>query len=159
MKNCFIILILFSFFGAYSQNRNSVWVFGDSAGIDFSNVANPVPITSGMDGRGSCVSISDILGNLQFYGFTNATTDWSTLIMTHQNTPMLNGDSINGAAWYNELQIVPFTNDTNKYYLFSYGSDVPNNEGLYYSIVDMNQNGGLGAVTRSIRSLQSIALS
>lgn len=50
-----------------SQNRNSIWCFGDSAGIDFRNVSMPVPITTGFDTRGTCASVSDSLGNLLFY--------------------------------------------------------------------------------------------
>ena len=145
MKRFLWMLLLFPIL-CFAQNRNSVWVFGDSAGIDFSNLSNPVPIMSGMDGRGSCASISDYTGNLLFYAFTNATTDWSTLVMTNQNLLMPNGDSIVGAAWYNELQIVPFSTLSNKYFLFSRGADVPNNEGLFYSIVDMSLNGGHGVV-------------
>ena len=128
----------------FSQDRNSVWVFGDSAGIDFSNLSNPIPFSSGMDGRGSCASIADTNGHLQCYAFTNGTSDWSTLVMNNQHLQMLNGHSITGLAWYNELVIIP--RDSNKYFLFSYGSDTPNNDGLYYSLIDMNSNGGLGSV-------------
>ena len=145
-----ILFFLFIPYLCFSQNRNSVWVFGDSAGIDFSNLSNPIPFSSGMDGRGSCASIADTNGALLFSAFTNATSDWSTLVKTSIHSNMLNGDLITGAAWYNELVIVP--RDSNKYFLVSYGSDVPNNEGLYYSIVEMNLNSGLGAVT--IKNIQ-----
>ena len=147
MKRVLIIILCFASFACYAQNRNSVWVFGDSAGIDFTILSNPIPISSGMDGRGSCVSISDSIGNLIFYSYTQANTgDWSTLIHSNLNTLIQNGDSITGAAWYNELTIIPWTKDSNKYFLFSCGLDAPNNEGLYYSIVDMNLNNGLGSV-------------
>jgi hypothetical protein len=59
---------------------------------------------------------------------------------------MPNGDSITGAAWYHELQIIPFSTDTSKYFLFSYGSDNPNNQGLYYSIIDMSLANGNGSI-------------
>jgi len=66
MKYCLFIIIIFTSTIVKSQDRNSVWCFGDSAGIDFgSGVA--VPIASGMDGRGSCASIADENGNLLFY--------------------------------------------------------------------------------------------
>ena len=43
-----------------------------------------------------------------------------------------------------ELAIIPDPGDTNKYYLFSIG--VTSIFGLYYSVIDMSQNNGLGAV-------------
>ncbi len=55
IKYLLLFILLPSF--CISQNRNSIWVFGDSAGIDFTVPTNPIPITSGMDGRGSCASI------------------------------------------------------------------------------------------------------
>jgi hypothetical protein len=55
-----------------AQNRNSIWVFGDSSLVDFGNAGSPVTGVSGMDGRGSCVSISDTSGSLLFYAFTRA---------------------------------------------------------------------------------------
>ena len=148
MKRVLILLLCISYFNCYAQNRNSVWIFGDSAGIDFSNLLNPIPISSGMDGRGSCTSISDSVGNLIFYSYTRANTShWSTLVHNSLNNQIQNGDSITGSAWYNELAIIPQSQNLNRYFLFSCGLSAPNNEGLYYSIVDMNLNSGLGAVT------------
>ena len=66
MKNIFLLLFFIAA-NAVAQNQNSVWIFGDSAGIDFSNLNNPVPVFSGMDERGSCASIADTSGNLLFY--------------------------------------------------------------------------------------------
>ena len=43
---------------ANAQKQGSVWCFGDSTGIDFGS-GLPVTFQSGMDSRGSCVSISD----------------------------------------------------------------------------------------------------
>ncbi|MBK7968366.1 MAG: hypothetical protein IPK08_05225 [Bacteroidetes bacterium] len=69
MRLLIILLIIITAHVSVAQNRNSVWVFGDSAGIDFgSGVA--LPIVSAMDGRGSCASISDANGNLLFYAAT-----------------------------------------------------------------------------------------
>lgn len=68
------ILLFVLMLSQYSdaQNRNSVWVFGDSSLVDFGNAGSPVTGVSGMDGRGSCVSISDTSGSLLFYAFTRA---------------------------------------------------------------------------------------
>jgi len=66
----FLIFILLVTDALKAQNKNSIWCFGDSAGINFSNINNPVPFTSSVEGRGSCVSIADNNGNLLFYSNT-----------------------------------------------------------------------------------------
>jgi hypothetical protein len=156
MKQLFIVLILLTTHVSVAQNRNSVWVFGDSAGIDFgSGVA--LPIVSAMDGRGSCASISDINGELLFYAATmrpySNFSPFSTFVFDMNNVVMQNGDSIVGRAWYQELVIIPSPANDSTYYLFSIS--VTENYGLVYSIIDMRLNGGLGAVTQKNIQLQS----
>src|SRR5688572_2342783 len=146
MKHFVLWLILISV-SAFAQNRNSVWCFGDSAGIDFSNISNPIPIASSLDTRGSCASISDSLGHLLFYSNTRAAmVGNTTLVWNSSNQIMQNGDNIVGRGWFRELVIIPDPADNGLYYLFSIG--VTSIFGLYYSIIDMNQNGGLGAVVQ-----------
>ncbi len=148
------ILPLFLFFLPFcstAQNRNANWCFGDSAGINFSNLSSPVPITSSINARGSSVSISDSTGNLLFYSSTFymylylQAIHQLTVIYNSTGQVMDNGDTIVGEGWYQELAIIPFPNSSNLYYLFSTGSGVAQ-IGLYYSIVDLSQNGGLGKV-------------
>ena len=108
MKKIILILLVQFNLPCIAQNQNSVWIFGDSAGIDFSNLSNPQPISSVMRGRGSSASIADSTGQLLFYTRTIANTnDTSTHVYNWQNQLMNNGDQIVGEAWYNELVIVP----------------------------------------------------
>jgi hypothetical protein len=145
MKKIFFILIIFSVSLCHAQNRNTVWIFGDSAGIDFSSLNNPVPIFSGMDARSSCANISDSIGNLLFYCFTTIqATDSATFIYNSTNNLMANGSPLVGLGLYNGLVIVPFVYNQNLYFVFHVGAYSVN--GLYYSVVDMSLNGGLGAV-------------
>lgn len=153
---------LFSFFifllsqAIHSQNMNSCWVFGDSAGIDFSNLSNPVSFSSGMDGRGSCVSISDSAGGLLFYSFTRAGNwNYSAQVFNNLNQLMQNGDSLIGEGWYHEEIIVPKPGNNNLFYIFHIGEVIPNTQGFYYSIIDMNANGGLGAVIQKNTQLNN----
>jgi Secretion system C-terminal sorting domain len=151
-----IIFFCINAFGVVAQNRNSVWVFGDSSGIDFgSGVA--LPIVSAMDGRGSCASISDINGELLFYAATmrpySNFSPFSTFVFDQNNAVMQNGDSIVGRAWYQELVIIPSPANDSTYYLFSIS--VTDNYGLVYSIIDMRLNGGQGAVTQKNIQLQN----
>src|SRR5205814_544967 len=132
------------------QNQNSIWCFGDSAGIDFTNWNNPTPIATGFDTRGSCVSICDPSGMLLFYADTRATIGhFSCLVYDRLDNLMMNGDSLHGEAWYNELLIIPVPDSNSIYYLISVGVSAGGNFlGLYYSTIDMNLNGGLGAVVQ-----------
>ena len=141
-------------FFCFSQNRNSVWCFGDSALIDFSDTSNIIVGSCGLDTRGSCVSIANENGKLLFYAETRATISGNTTLVfdtTHQ--VMQNGNNIVGRGWYQELVIVPNAANDSTYYLFSIG--VTSIYGLYYSIIDMRLNNGLGAVTVKNVQLQS----
>jgi hypothetical protein len=66
---------------------------------------------------------------------------------------MQNGNNIVGRGWYQELVIVPNPANDSTYYLFSIG--VTTIYGLYYSIIDMRLNNGLGAITVKNVQLQS----
>jgi len=141
-------------FFSYAQNRNSVWCFGDSALIDFSDTSNIIVGSCGLDTRGSCASIANENGKLLFYAETRATISGNTTLVfdtTHQVMP--NGNNIVGRGWYQELVIVPNPANDSTYYLFSIG--VTSIYGLYYSIIDMRLNNGLGAVTVKNVQLQS----
>lgn len=147
------LFIISSF--SYAQLRNTNWCFGDSAGINF-NSGSPIPFTTGMDGRGSCVSISDSLGQLLFFSYTRAGMAGNTGQVKNKNGDLMqNGDSIIGEAWYQEMTTINYPNHHNLYYLFSIGITGSSQFGLYYSIIDMNQNSGLGAVVQKNIQLQS----
>lgn len=142
----------------FAQGRNSVWCFGDSAGIDFINVGNPLPIHSASKSRGSCTSICDSAGSLLFYAAYNTQVLWGGSLAngevynrTHQL--MQNGDLIYYQSWYQEAMIIPFPDDSLKYYLFSVG--VTSNFGFYFSVVDMGLDNGKGAVTIKNVQLQN----
>jgi len=141
----FIIFYILLNNSAIAQLQNSFWCFGDSAGINFSDTSNLISLTSALDTRGSCASIADSNGQLLFYAGTLGSYSGNhTFVFNINNQIMDGGDSIVGQAWYNELVIIPFPGSNNLYYLFSAG--VTDLLGLYYSIIDMNENQGLGRV-------------
>ena len=155
------LFIFFLWLGActptFAQNRNSIWVFGDSSMVDFGNAGSPVTGVSGMDGRGSCVSIADTAGNLLFYAFTRATIPGNSgLIYNKQHQLMVNGDDILGQGWYNEMVVLPSPDNSDQYYLFSIGVTFSSDYGLFYSVIDMSLDGGLGAVTQKNIMLDSV---
>ena len=144
---CLIVLQLMCI-PVQSQKSNYIWCFGDSAGIDFNNLSNPVPINSVVRSRGSCVSFADSTGNLICYSATspiqNFSDSFTVQVYNKFHQIIQNGDSIVGSGWYYELVLLPWPGTNNLFYLFSIG--VTDNYGLYYSVIDMNQNGGSGAV-------------
>jgi len=135
---------------AFSQYGN-VWVFGDSSGINF-NTSPPTNFISSVKSRGTSASYCDTNGHLLFYTsydptpiLTGQSPDRNGNIYNINGSIMQNGDSIIMEAWYQEALIISTIFDSSKFYIFSVGVGL--HPGLYYSIVDVTQNGGLGAVT------------
>ncbi len=140
----FIFLIAkFSFAQNPDIRRTYHWYFGFGAGIDFTN-GSPNAVTNGpLNAREGSAAISDTCGNLLFY--TNGDTVWNSI---HQ--VMLNGTGLLGGTTTSSTQsslIVPQPQTDSIYYIFTtdewenYGTN-----GLRYSVVNMNLNGGLGDV-------------
>ena len=153
------LIIAFSIIacGVNAQKRGNVWCFGDSAGIDFSNLGLPQVFSSSLDTRGSCASIADTSGQLLFYAETNGNlSSNSTQVYSSIGQKMQNGDSILGQLWYHELLILPFPGNDSLYYLFSIG--VSSVYGLKYCVIDMKANGGLGEVIQKNIQLQSLPM-
>src|SRR5213596_2192716 len=118
MKYLIVFYFIIFFQPVISQNRNYIWCFGDSAGIDFTNTVNAVPTNSFVNSRGSCVSISDSIAHIVLYAFNRAGNwDHSTQIYNSSNQIIQDGDSVIGEGNYNELLLLPDPGDVNKYYL------------------------------------------
>ncbi len=150
MRPLFLILFLLINATASAQFTDRYWVFGDSAGIDFSNLSNPVAASSILRVRGTCASICDSSGNLLFYcGAPNWYRNIHSInplqkgyAINNQHTIIPNGDSLYGMLWYQEMAIVPDPGNSSNFYVFNIG--VASDYGLYYSKLDLSMNGGLG---------------
>ena len=133
---------------ALAQNKDSFWVFGDSAGINFSTQPFSTLATPAR-AQGGSASICDSAGQLLFYArpVTDLNLiDFNGLVYNRNLQIMPNGDSIICEGFYKELKIIPMPLQQNKCYLFS--NDVVNNLGFYYSVVDMSLNGGYGDIVQ-----------
>jgi hypothetical protein len=146
-RTLFLILALSIIVWDVHAQRGNIWCFGDSAAMDF-NGGTPVPSSSSVLSRGSCVSIANTNGDLLLYAHTRSGAGGviTGLIYNSTNQLMMDGDSIAGGGWYQEMVIVPNPADDSSYYLFTVG--VTMQFGLMYSIIDMRGDGGLGAVTQ-----------
>ena len=139
---CFLIFI-FCLINCFSQNRNNTWYFGQYAGIDFN--ANPPTAlhNSMMYAYESSSTICDNNGNILFY--TNGDTVWNKNHVVMQNgTGLLSGP---GTSATQGVMIVPKPCDNYTYYIFTVPEGENSSELFCYSIVDITQDGGLGAVT------------
>ncbi len=124
-----------------SDQRSNIWYFGNKAGIDF-NVSPPKALnTSAMDAPAGCAIVCDRNGKAIFY------TDGSNV---YDKTNTLIDTGIGGDKTSSQSSlIVPVPGDETLYYIFTTqeitGTSL--NE-LRYSIFDLKQNGGNGALTQ-----------
>lgn len=127
---------------AFAQESN-VWVFGHGTGLDFNSGA-PVVIETNIDQKEGCASICDGRGQLLFY------TDGKYILnRNHQRMPRSTiGLTITTTSTTQAALIVQSISDFNKYYVFSLEQWLNGSEPgrLYYRIVDMTLDNGLGDV-------------
>ncbi len=138
MKLNTIFFLLFISFRLYAQKETNNWLFGYHAGLNFNN-GSPVPISGCALSTVECsASISDTSGNLLFY------TD-GAIVFDKNNAQMPNGFGLLGhvSATQGAL-IIRKPESANLYYIFSINTSCFKE--FVYSIVDMNENGGLGDV-------------
>jgi gliding motility-associated-like protein len=135
------------------SNQENNWVFGNGAGINF-NGATPIAFQNNLVGFGEgSASVSDENGDLLFY--TEGSVVWN-----RNGGIMPNGNNLTGltsvttysvtSSTSQGTMIIPMPGNKNKYYILSLTSMEQNGVGnagkLYYSVVDMNLNGGLGDI-------------
>ncbi|MBK8873566.1 MAG: T9SS type A sorting domain-containing protein [Bacteroidetes bacterium] len=146
-----IIVFIFIALGVKAQFKNNVWCFGDSAGMKFDQGTIQLFNSSTLTRGGSC-TISDSSGNLIFYANTDYYQLWIQgyvalgVVWDRNHNLMQNGDTLVGDLMFQEQVIVPWPDSSNLFYIFTACLFFPT--GFWYSVVDMSQNGGLGAVTQ-----------
>ena len=142
-------VIYFLFFLSFYQSVQAQigkeayhWQFGQNAALDFSS-GKPVAGTSKINIHEGCASISDPnTGQLLFY--TDGDSVWD-----RNNNRMPNGvGMINGqqGTTTQAATIVPKPGCNNIYYVITADCESLPNQGIHYSILDMNLNGGLGDI-------------
>ncbi len=133
----------------FSQKQDRIWIFGDHGGIDFRDTANVLSFYSGLNGystAASFASISDPNGNLLFYVAADQLALQGTRVFNRNDAIMLNGDDLEGHPVISQgLLILPFPSDSLRYYIF-HKTQYSSKMYLYYSIVDMTLDNGLGGV-------------
>ncbi len=131
---------------------DSYWAFGFQAGLAFQGGSASV-VQTRIDSHEAGASICDENGQLLFY--TDGATIWDR---THQ--VMLHGSGLTGpfkntGSTSQGATIVPVPGEKDQYYIFSlteYGMTYDYSN-LYYSVVDIRLNNGLGAVVPGKKSI------
>lgn len=139
-KLLFTLFLLFTTI-AFSQQEASNWYFGLGGGIKFLADGSVTPYPrSAMTAQHGCATISDANGNLLFY--SNGEQIWNK---NHQ--VMSNGSNLFGSIYSTQsVFILKKPGSSHLFYVFTQDI-VANDRGFRYSVVDMNLDGGLGAVT------------
>lgn len=138
--NLLLFILLFLSINCFSQGEANIWYFGRYAGLDF-NSGNPVALSnSRLTTNEGCATISNSNGQLLFY--TDGITIWDK---SHNIMP--NGRGLLGhPSSTQSALIIPKPNSNTIFYVFTTATlGMP--EGVTYSEVDLNLNGGLGDVT------------
>ena len=117
------------------------WYFGYGAGLDFKN-GSPAPDTTGnMYFDEACFTMSDTCGNLLFYGNPDTIFNKNHLMMD-------NGDLIPPSLPFvnpTEMVCIPQPGNDSLFYLF-YTTDGTYFNKLFYAIINIKENEGLGSV-------------
>jgi len=163
-KIVFTIILISCSLLTNSQGRNNLWMLGYNSGplskanIEFSSGAPIVTsVNRAINLSLTFANITDNNGNLLFY--TNG-----AVVANALDSVMPNGDSLSPAtytfsgAWQSlgfpvcqASLIIPDPGDSNKYYLFHSSVDILTNGtqrplNLYFSIIDMVADNGLGDI-------------
>ncbi len=163
MKKYLFILFIFINVKSFSQGIDNLWLLGYDCcapyfhpmNLDFSSGTLTIDTaTRNMNFSETNGVVCDKSGNLLFYSN-------GVYIANANNDTMLNGSGLNPCYYTtNKSQygltipqgnlIIPFPNDSNKYYLFHQtAEDYPifsYSRNIYYSIIDMSLDNGLGGV-------------
>ncbi|MBX7205130.1 MAG: T9SS type A sorting domain-containing protein, partial [Bacteroidia bacterium] len=133
---------------AQDYKRTFNWYFGDSAGLSFATNP-PTALTNGSIGKTEgCATVSDTNGQLLFY--TNGVNVWNK---NHQ--VMQNGTGLKGHISSTQSSIIiPYPSNDSLFYIFTTDA-VGDVNGLQYSVVNINSNGGLGSVVQKNILLQT----
>ncbi len=148
MKKTIAILFWFALvvpFLVRGQGEANNWYFGEGAGIAFNPDGS---VTVKADGQlntiEGCATISDSAGSLLFY------TDGIT-VFNQEHEVMENGNKLLGDPSSTQSAIIiPKPGNPDLFYIITLDTKINSTDtdaGLNYSVVDITQNNGLGAVT------------
>jgi len=151
----YILLLICCCNAATAQKENSIWCFGQGVGLNF-NTQPPSFFTHNMDAFEGCVTVSSATGNLLFYSLGSRIWDRNGNVMPNSIGLLGNGPVIGGipkgSSEGGTLALRSVT-DTNIYYSFCIGAYEDGQPKLWYSVIDMRLNGGMGDVVPTQKNI------
>ena len=119
----FWVWMLFCGINALHAQRDHVWVFGDSAGLDFNAPGDPVPFTSGSGWHQVLhTCISDTSGRLAFQStFTSPWSNEFKLELRAENGSLVIGNVFAWINGNNNALILPMMRSPEDYHLLTIG--------------------------------------
>lgn len=142
-----MLLLLFLFQKAVvAQNEGNNWYFGTQAGLDFSTSPPSVILDGQINTLEGTATLSNENGELLFY------TD-GIQVFTREHNVMPNSiDGLGGdPSSAQSAIIVPHPSNSDLYYLFTVSAYIHSQ--VFYSIIDMNLNTGLGDVVADAKAI------
>jgi gliding motility-associated-like protein len=155
LKKVLLFILSTIVFTTYAQNQNNQWYFGNNNALNFNSFPPSTITGSQCYTREGSASIADrTSGALLFY--TDGITVWNA-----NNAIMPNGTGLLGwsdtpsASSTSAAVIVPKPNSNTIFYIITASGDsLPSGtNGIYYSIVDMTLNGGLGDIVSGQKNI------
>ena len=137
-----------------AQYNNNFWVFGDSAGIDWSTNP-PTLFTSQVKQWRSSASIGNNTGLVAYSIRSDNFVPVNGKVWNRFHRQMQNGNYIFGGGWYHERLFLPFPGSDSLLYLISCGVTVSGPFGLYYTLIDLKANNDSGVVIQKNVPLNS----
>ncbi len=136
-----------------SGKEGNYWFFGDSVGLNFNT--HPPTVLTGipMSTYEASAIVSDADGNLLFYSNGEYVWDKNHQLMPAVN-PAMGGNKLKGSESATHILAIPLPSNTNVYYLFYpetfdlvINTPADTLRKMYYSVIDMTLNGGLGDIS------------
>ncbi|HLO90988.1 MAG TPA: gliding motility-associated C-terminal domain-containing protein, partial [Lentimicrobium sp.] len=154
MRLAFTLLFIIINLSLFAQKEANIWYFGFNAGLDFNSGEPQVIDYNNVHTFMGTAVINDSAGNLLFYCDGRK-------VYNRQHNIMSNGDNLfdDDYTVTQRVLIVKLPRSENLYYLFCVGrggNGTNDKYGLWYSIIDLNQENGLGMVIQR-KSLLSAA--
>ena len=149
-KHLLSLLFIFQCLFSFAQGEGNHWYFGYTAGLDFTS-GTPVPDLNGaLNTWEGCSAVSDKNGNLLFY------TDGS-LVYDRNHAIMPNGSGLLGnSSSTQSAMIVKKPGGDSIYYIFT--TPAASAGGFYYSEINLNLNGGFGAIVLATKNTMLLPL-
>lgn len=155
MKNIIVLLLLAIPIVVPAQKNTNVWHFGNKGGINFNTMQSvttsnqgvidnvPIPVVGFFNTTEGCFTYSN-----KSTGELMISSDGMT-VYNKNGTVMPNGSGLKGdPSSTSSGVLIPYPGDRSLFYVISVGATSAGNKtpGLYYSVIDMTLDGGLGGI-------------